>query len=111
MLSNLSLSAKINVAATTLVVLSLAITAAVTGFEASRTAERDAMNLARTQAAAAASALQARIVRNLATVIQLGATRNHQERGARFGRPDWRRRHLGAGCAGRQGCGVRQQEA
>jgi len=74
MLSNLSLNAKINITATTLVVLSLAITAAVTGFEASRTAERDAMNLARTQAAAAASALQSRIVRNLATVIQLGAT-------------------------------------
>jgi len=74
MLSKLSLNAKICVAATLLVVLSLAVTAAVTGFKSSRTAEQNAMNLARTQAAAAASALQARIGRNLATIIQLGAS-------------------------------------
>jgi len=74
MLSKLSLNAKICIAATLLVVISLAVTAAVTGIKSSRTAEQNAMNLARTQAAAAASALQARIGRNLATIIQLGAS-------------------------------------
>ncbi|WP_028103674.1 methyl-accepting chemotaxis protein [Pseudoduganella violaceinigra] len=74
MLSKLSLNAKICVAATLLVVVSLAVTAAVTGYKSSRTAEQDAMNLARTQAGAAASALQSRIGRNLATIIQLGAS-------------------------------------
>src|SRR5687768_6232635 len=74
MLSNLSLSAKINIAATLLVVVSLAVTATVIGFKSSRNAEDNAMNLARTQTAAAASALQSRIARNLAAIIQLGAT-------------------------------------
>ncbi|XLZ71919.1 methyl-accepting chemotaxis protein [Massilia sp. SR12] len=73
MLSKLSLNAKICIAATLLVIISLAVTATVTGIKSSRTAEKDAMDLARTQAAAAASALQSRIGRNLATIIQLGA--------------------------------------
>ncbi|MTW13762.1 HAMP domain-containing protein [Pseudoduganella eburnea] len=83
MLSKLSLNAKICIAATLLVVISLAVTAAVTGFKSSHTAEQNAMNLARTQAAAAASALQARIGRNLATIIQLGATQR-ATRGAKM---------------------------
>ena len=73
-LARLSLNAKICVAATILVVLSLAVTATVTGIKSSRTAEANAMNLARTSAASAASALQSRIGSSLSTIIQLGAT-------------------------------------
>jgi methyl-accepting chemotaxis protein len=73
-LANLSLNAKICVAATLLVIVSLAVTATVTGIKSSRTAEADAMNLARTAASSAASALQSRIGSSLATVIQLAAT-------------------------------------
>jgi len=74
LLSSLSLNAKICIAATTLVVLSLAITATVTGIKSSRTAEADAMNLARTSASAASLALQSRIGSSLSTIIQLAAT-------------------------------------
>ncbi|MYN04458.1 HAMP domain-containing protein [Pseudoduganella sp. DS3] len=83
MLSKLSLNAKICIAATLLVIISLAVTATVTGIKSSRTAEKDAMDLARTQAAAAASALQSRIGRNLATIIQLGASQR-ATRGAKL---------------------------
>jgi methyl-accepting chemotaxis protein len=70
---NLSLTSKICVAATALVVASLGITAAVIGFKSSATAEASAMALARTSAREVAGALQTRIGTNLATVIGLAA--------------------------------------
>jgi methyl-accepting chemotaxis protein len=73
MLANLSLNAKINTAATLLVVLSLAVTATVTGVKSSREAEASTMHLARVEAEGAAAALQARIGRNLAAIIEMGA--------------------------------------
>ncbi len=73
MLANLSLNAKINTAATLLVVLSLAVTATVTGIKSSREAEQTTMHLARVQAQGAAAALQSRIGRNLAAIIEMGA--------------------------------------
>jgi methyl-accepting chemotaxis protein len=69
---NLSLNAKICVAATALVALSLAVTAAVIGFKSSASAEQAAMDLTRTSAREVAGALQARIGSNLAAVINVG---------------------------------------
>jgi methyl-accepting chemotaxis protein len=71
---NLSLNAKICLAAIMLVVLSLGITASVIGFKSSRTAEEATMNLARTSAREAVGALQTRIRSNLAYVIGLAST-------------------------------------
>ncbi len=68
---SLSLNAKLCVAGTALVVFSLAITAAVISFKSSTAAEIAAMELARTSAREAASALQSRIRANLATVLSL----------------------------------------
>ncbi|QGZ42882.1 HAMP domain-containing protein [Pseudoduganella flava] len=70
----MSLNARICAAATTLVVLSLAITAAVTGLRSRDSAEDASMQLARTQAAEAADALQSRINSNLAAVVTLGGS-------------------------------------
>ncbi len=70
---SLSLNGKICAAATALVVLSLAVTATVTGIRSSSSAEAAAMNLARTSAREVAGALQTRIVSNLASVINLSA--------------------------------------
>ncbi|WP_373990721.1 methyl-accepting chemotaxis protein [Duganella sp. BuS-21] len=70
---SLSLNGKICAAATALVVLSLALTAAVTGFRSSASAEAAAMQLARTSAREVSGALQARIVTNLSAVINLSA--------------------------------------
>ncbi|PQA77424.1 methyl-accepting chemotaxis protein [Rhodoferax sp. TS-BS-61-7] len=67
----LSLSAKIGLAATGLVVLSLAITSMVIGFKSSTAAEDATMDLARTSAREAAGALQTRIRSNLANVTAL----------------------------------------
>ncbi|MGZ8968676.1 MAG: methyl-accepting chemotaxis protein [Telluria sp.] len=66
-----SLNTKICTAATALVVLSLAITAAVTGFKASGEAEAAAMGLARTAAREAAGAVRGRIVANLAATTNV----------------------------------------
>ena len=72
----LSLNSKICVAATALAILSLGITAAVTGFKSSANAEAASMNLARTAAREVASTLQARIGSNLAGIASLaGAMR------------------------------------
>ncbi|WP_157406487.1 MULTISPECIES: methyl-accepting chemotaxis protein [unclassified Janthinobacterium] len=72
----LSLKSKICVAATALVVLSLAMTAVVIGIKSSSAAEAAAMELARTSAREVAGALQSRIGSNLAAVINLaGAMR------------------------------------
>jgi methyl-accepting chemotaxis protein len=68
---SLSLNAKICLAATALVVLSLAITASVIGFKSSGAAEEATMNLARTSAREAAGALQTRIRSNLSYVTAL----------------------------------------
>ncbi|NVO07089.1 MAG: methyl-accepting chemotaxis protein, partial [Rhodoferax sp.] len=70
----ISLNAKICVAATLLVILSLGITSAVIGFKASTAAETATMNLARTAAREAVIAVQSRLRTNLATVITNGAT-------------------------------------
>jgi methyl-accepting chemotaxis protein len=67
----LSLNAKICLAATVLVVLSLAITASVIGVKSSGAAEEATMNLARTSAREAAGALQTRIRSNLSNVTAL----------------------------------------
>jgi methyl-accepting chemotaxis protein len=70
---SLSLNGKICAAATALVVLSLAVTATVTGMRSSASAEAAAMNLARTSAREVAGTLQARIATNLSAVINLSA--------------------------------------
>ena len=70
--SALSLNAKICAAATALVVLSLAVTATVTGIKSSSSAEAAAMDLAHTAAREAAAALQGRIGSNLSAVINVG---------------------------------------
>ena len=75
-LGGLSLNAKICIAATALVVASLAITATVIGVKSSGAAEEATMALARTSSREAASALQTRIRANLASVAALaGAAR------------------------------------
>ena len=71
-LGGLSLNAKICIAATGLVIASLAITATVIGIKSSSTAEEATMELARTSSREAASALQTRIRANLASVAALG---------------------------------------
>ncbi len=70
---SLSLNARICIAASTLVVLSLAITAAVTGVRSSASAEKAAMALAHTAADAASQTVATRITRNLAAVENLAA--------------------------------------
>ncbi|RFP10885.1 MULTISPECIES: methyl-accepting chemotaxis protein [unclassified Duganella] len=71
---SLSLNGKICAAATALVVLSLAVTATVIGIRSSASAEAAAMNLARTSAREVAGALQARIVGNLSSVVNLAGS-------------------------------------
>ncbi|MFB9240496.1 HAMP domain-containing protein [Massilia antarctica] len=71
--SGLSLNSKICIAATTLVVLSLGVTAAVIGFKSSASAEAAAMELARTSSREVVGALQSRLATNLAGVISLGS--------------------------------------
>ena len=84
---SLSLNGKICAAATTLVVLSLAITATVIGIRSSNSAEAAAMDLARTSAREVAGALQARIVSNLSAVINLsGAMRQTRAADQALGR-------------------------
>ena len=70
-LGGLSLNAKICVAATALVVASLAITATVIGVKSSGAAEDSTMELARTSSREAASALQTRMRANLSSVSAL----------------------------------------
>ncbi len=72
LLSRLSLNAKICVAATALVVLSLVVTAAVIGVKSSASTEAAAMQLTRTSAREVAGALQGRIAVNLAAVTTVG---------------------------------------
>jgi methyl-accepting chemotaxis protein len=72
-LSSLSLTAKICATATTLVVLSLAITSAVIAVRSSDTAEDASMHLARTSAREAAAAVQAQIGTKLGAVANLAA--------------------------------------
>jgi methyl-accepting chemotaxis protein len=71
LLGGWSLNTKICVAATALVIASLAITAIVTGIKSSSAAEAATMELARTSSREAASALQTRIRSNLASVAGL----------------------------------------
>jgi len=71
--SSLSLNARISLAATALVILSLAVTATVIGVRGSRSAEAASMQLARTAAREAAEAVQARIGANLSAVANLAA--------------------------------------
>jgi len=68
----LSLNAKICIAATGLAILSLGMTALVIGYKSSASAEAAAMQLARTSAREVAGALQNRIGANLAAVINVG---------------------------------------
>ncbi|WP_338763001.1 methyl-accepting chemotaxis protein [Massilia sp. METH4] len=70
-LRNRSLNARIGIAATTLVILSLALTAAVTGIRNRDSAASAAMELARTSAAVAAAELTGRIEANFAPVETL----------------------------------------
>ena len=72
-LSSLSLTAKICATATTLVVLSLAVTSAVIAVRSSDTAEDASMHQARTSAREAAAAVQAQIGTKLGTVTNLAA--------------------------------------
>ncbi len=73
----LSLNARISLAASALVIVSLAITATVTGIRGRDTAHEAAMRLARTSAAEAADAVQGRLGANLAAVATLaGGLRN-----------------------------------
>ena len=72
-LGGLSLNAKICIAATALVIASLAITATVIGIKCSGIAEAATMDSARTSSREAASALQTRIRANLALVAALAA--------------------------------------
>ncbi|GGY37062.1 methyl-accepting chemotaxis protein [Pseudoduganella albidiflava] len=67
----LSLNARISLAASALVIVSLAITATVTGIRGHDAAQDAAMLLARTTAAEAADALQGRLGGNLAAVATL----------------------------------------
>ena len=69
--ATLSLNAKIGLAATALVVLSLAITSMVIGFKSGAAAESASMELARTSAREAAGVLQTRLRANLANVTAL----------------------------------------
>ncbi|NHZ93127.1 HAMP domain-containing protein [Massilia sp. CCM 8733] len=71
--TGLSLNSKICVAATALVVLSLAVTAVVIGVKSSASAEAAAMELARTSSREVVGALQSRLSTNLASVISLGS--------------------------------------
>jgi len=70
----LSLNARICVAASALVILSLGITATVTGIRASNDAESAAMRLAQTASREAAQTLATRISANLSSVASLGAS-------------------------------------
>jgi methyl-accepting chemotaxis protein len=70
-LQSLSLTAKICVTATTLVVLSLAATSAVIAVRASDAAEESSMRQAHTSAREAAASVQAHIVANLGAVTNL----------------------------------------
>ena len=72
-LSSLSLTAKICATATTLVVLSLAVTSAVIAVRSSGTAEDASMHQARTSAREAAAAVQAQIGTKLGAVTNLAA--------------------------------------
>ena len=72
-LSSLSLTAKICATATTLVVLSLAVTSAVIAVRSSGTAEDASMHQARTSAREAAAAVQAQIGTRLGAVTNLAA--------------------------------------
>ena len=72
-LSSLSLTAKICATATTLVVLSLAVTSAVIAVRSSDTAEDASMHQARTSAREAAAAVQAQIGTKLGAVTSLAA--------------------------------------
>ncbi len=86
--TSLSLNARICIAASTLVVLSLAITAAVTGVRSSASAETAAMALAHTAADAASQTVAARITRNLAAVENLAAAmRSTKAAGIALSRP------------------------
>ncbi|WP_338762893.1 methyl-accepting chemotaxis protein [Massilia sp. METH4] len=73
----LSLNARITLAATALVVVSLAITATVTGIRNRDMAQDASMRLARTVTAEAADALQGRIVSNLAAVATAAGAVRH----------------------------------
>jgi methyl-accepting chemotaxis protein len=70
-LSSLSLTAKICATATTLVVLSLAVTSAVIAVRSSDSAEDASMHLARTSAREAAAAVQAQLGAKLGAVANL----------------------------------------
>jgi methyl-accepting chemotaxis protein len=70
---SLSLSARICLTASALVVLSLGVTSAVTGIRSSATAEDASMRLARTAAREAANAVQGRIASNLSAVSGLAS--------------------------------------
>ncbi|MFS2019103.1 methyl-accepting chemotaxis protein [Massilia sp. CT11-108] len=72
-LSSLSLTAKICATATTLVVLSLAVTSAVIAVRSSGNAEDASMHQARTSAREAAAAVQAQIGTKLGAVTNLAA--------------------------------------
>jgi methyl-accepting chemotaxis protein len=75
--SRLSLNVKICAAATALVVASLAITATVIGVKSSATAEEATLDLARTSAREAASALETRIRANLYSVMALAGAMSY----------------------------------
>ena len=68
---SLSLNARITLAATALVILSLGATAAVIGVRGSRSAEDASMELARTAVREAAGAVQVRIGANLSTAASV----------------------------------------
>ncbi|WP_075791416.1 methyl-accepting chemotaxis protein [Massilia putida] len=72
-LSSLSLTAKICATATTLVVLSLAVTSGVIAVRSSANAEDASMRLARTSAREAAAAVQAQLGSKLGAVTNLAA--------------------------------------
>jgi methyl-accepting chemotaxis protein len=76
-----SLTVKICAAATALVVCSLAITATVTGIRSSASAEAASMDLARTAARQAASAIGARLGETLARVSAISAMARATTRG------------------------------
>jgi methyl-accepting chemotaxis protein len=71
--ASLSLNARICLTATALVILSLGATAAVIGVRGSRSAEEASMQLARTAAREAATAVQARLGANLSAAVNLAA--------------------------------------
>ncbi len=75
--SRLSLNVKICAAATALVVASLAITTTVIGVKSSATAEEATLDLARTSAREAASALETRIRANLYSVMALAGAMSY----------------------------------